>query len=235
MKALVSIRLMAVFVAINLSATLAWGHGFDLRNVGGTITAENNDPPYQFPNLFGHALDVANATLSRNQADHGSIDADRPGSGFTIPGDTLQMELLGPLWFSDGGLATLAPAGVVLSGDQKVTNANRTISAAGPVGGPLTLAATSSHEMIWSLPFGTPEGAYGLSYRITGNAAGGAAFTPSVPLVLVLTTPGFTGDVAAAERSIYAATVPEPGTLVLAASAGLAVCSFFVARKRGCK
>ena len=98
-------------------------HGFTLRNVGGVIMAENNDSQFD-PYLFGHALDVANVTLSRNQSDHGAVDAHRPGSGFTIPGDLLQLELLGPLWHSNGRAATLASLGVVLTTEQKVTSAS---------------------------------------------------------------------------------------------------------------
>jgi hypothetical protein len=218
------IKPLIVLLLLVTPARFADAHGFTLRNVGGVITAENNDPPYFNAHLFGHALDVANTTQGRNQSDHGAIDADAPGSGFTIPGDTIQMELVGPLWFSSGGPAVIAPAGITLTAEQKVTNATRTISSAGPVGGPLTLAATSSHEMIWSLPIGTTEGAYGVSYRITGTAAGGQSFTPSAPLTVVFTTPGFTGDVAAAEQAIFAAAVPEPSTwALLAAALGLMV------------
>jgi hypothetical protein len=215
-------RLTSLLMVASLLLTMtrfANAHGFTLRNVGGVITAENNDPPYIDAHLFGHALDVANTTLSRNQADHGAVDADSPGTGFVIPGDVLQMELLGPLWYSNGGPATVALPSVVLTAEQKVTAATRTVSSAGPVGGPLTLGATSSHEMIWSLPFGTSDGAYGLNYRIIGQAAGGQPFTPSDPLTVVFTTPGFTGNVAAAEQAIRAAAVPEPGALALVAVA----------------
>jgi hypothetical protein len=38
-------------------------------------------------------------------------------------------------------------------------------------------------------------------------------------LTVVFTTPGFAGDVAAAEQAIFAAAVPEPTTVVLAATA----------------
>ena len=65
--------------------------------------------------------------------------------------------------------------------------------------------------MIWSLPFGTPEGAYGLSYRIIGHAAEGQLFTPSDQLTVVFTTPGFTGDIAAAEQAIFAARRARTG------------------------
>ena len=194
-----------------------------LRNVANAILAENNDPPYINAHLFGHSLDIANIALNRNQTDHGGIDADTPGSGFTIPGDVLRMELLGPLWYSTGGPAVTAPAGVTLTAEQKVTSAMRTITSTGPVGSPLTLAATSSHEMIWSLPLGTADGAYGLSYRITGTSAGGQPFTPSDPLVVVFATPGFTGDVTAAEQAIMTAAVPEPSSLALFVFALLAV------------
>jgi hypothetical protein len=220
-----TIGFLTLAILLLLPVRFVNAHGFTLRNVGGAIMAENNDPPYFDPHLFGHALDIANATLSRNQSDHGGIDADGPGSGFTIPGDVLQMELLGPLWYSNGGAATLASPGVVLTAEQKVTGAMRTISSAGPLGGPLTLGATSSHEMIWSLPFGSSDGAYGVSYRIVGNAAGGQPFTPSDPLTVVFTTTGFTGDIAAAEQAIFAVAVPEPSTWVLLAVACLS-CGF---------
>jgi len=214
-----SFGLIIVAVLLSGPARLAQAHGFNLTHVGGVITAENNDPPYLDAHLFGHPLDIPNAALGRNQTDHGSIDADTPGSGFTIPGDVLRMELVGPLWYSTGGAAVPASAGVVLSAEQKVTGEMRTISSLGPSGGPLTLAATSAHEMIWSLPFGSPEGAYGISYRIIGNGVTGQPFTPSDPLVLVLTTPNFTADPAQAEQAIFAAAVPEPSSLVLIACA----------------
>ncbi len=212
------ISFVILVILLTIPVRFVDAHGFTLRNVGGVIMAENNDSQFD-PHLFGHALDVPNVTLSRNQSDHGAVDAHRPGSGFTIPGDLLQLELLGPLWHSNGGAATLASPGVVLTTEQKVTSATRTISAAGPLGGPLTLAATSSHEMIWSLPFGTPEGAYGLSYRVIGHAAEGQLFTPSDQLTVVFTTPGFTGDIAAAEQAIFSLAVPEPGTWALLAVA----------------
>jgi hypothetical protein len=219
MRKTMTVRLLTFIAA--LTPTVLFAHGFSLRNVGNAILAENNDPPYWNAHVFGHPLDIANVQLNRNQTDHGSIDADTPGSGFTIPGDVLQMELLGQLWYSNGLGAAAAAPGVVLTATQKVTNATSTISSTGPVGGLFTLAAASAHEMIWSLPLNAPEGAYGVSYRIKGNSAGGQPFVASDPLVLVLTTPGFTADPLAAEQAIYASAVPEPTTLGLIGAAGL--------------
>jgi hypothetical protein len=188
---------LVVLIALLAMSQAAFGHGFGLSQNGDTIAAESEVPTIS-PHLFVEVLDAFNSTTMFT--DHGGVEADA-GSGFNVPPDTLSVEFLGPLWYSSGGAAQRAPAGMTLNatsydsfGAVMGSPANLTGSSNNP--GSFPVVGNDDHSIGWILSGSSiPSGAYGFGYRVTGLIGGNplTPFEPSVPLVVVFSTPDFTG------------------------------------------
>jgi hypothetical protein len=100
----------------------------------------------------------------------------------------------------------------------KASNGDPLAHIDGPIATPqsFSITATSTHELLWSVQQSATPEILGLAYTITGvSATSGLPYGESGPLVVVQWTPEFSGDSEAAMQAIYAAAVPEPGSLVL--------------------
>ena len=194
------------FIAIGFLVALlavhetALGHGFELSLNGNQIAAVSEVPTIS-PHLFVEEFDSFSAT--ELFTDHGGVEAGGDGS-IQLPGDTLGVEFLGPMWYSSGGVAQRSGTGLTLNAtsyDTSITpntilgSVNLTGSTTNP--GSFPVVGDDDHSIGWILS-GTsiPAGAYGFSYRVTGLKDGDAEtpFQPSVPLVVVFSTPGFNGS-----------------------------------------
>ena len=194
---LIAVGFLFVFLAIHETAQ---GHGFELSLNGNQIAAVSEVPTIS-PHLFVEEFDSFSAT--ELFTDHGGVEAGDDGS-IQLPGDTLGVQFLGPIWYSSGGVAQRAGAGLTLNAtsyDTSVTpntilgSVNLTGSTSTP--GSFPVIGDDDHSIGWILS-GTsiPAGAYGFSYRVTGLKDGNVEtpFQPSVPLVVVFSTPGFNGS-----------------------------------------
>jgi hypothetical protein len=186
-------HILGLIALLALSQT-AFGHGFGLSLNGNKIEAHSEVPTIS-PHLFVEVLNTFSSTTMFS--DHGGVAVDT-GSGINVPPDTLSVEFLGPLWYSNGGAAQRAPAGVTLNatsfGAVMGSPVNLTGSSNNP--GSFPVVGDDDHSIGWIL-FGSsvPPGAYGFGYRVTGLKGGNplTPFEPSVPLVVVFSTPDFTG------------------------------------------
>ena len=200
MKFITFIAIGFLFVLLAVHET-ALGHGFELSLNGNQIAAVSEVPTIS-PHLFVEEFDSFSAT--ELFTDHGGVEVGR--GSIQLPGDTLGVEFLGPLWYSSGGVAQRAGTGLTLNAtsyDTSVTpntilgSVNLSGSTTNP--GSFPVVGDDDHSIGWILS-GTsiPVGAYGFSYRVTGLKDGDAEtpFQPSVPLVVVFSTPGFNGSLA---------------------------------------
>jgi hypothetical protein len=205
----------------------AQADGFKLKLVGNQIIAKNTEGTIP-DELFGHAFDITNNTTSTYESSHGSVDANDAGSGFSFPSagasDSFVFNIRG-LWTFAGGVASPVPAsGIlqILKTSDRSPIAQLEGSNAAPPG--FSIAATTSHELLWTVPQSSPVKVWGLAYSVTGvSAVTGLPFKESPTLVSVQWTPDFQGDPDAAMQAIYAAVVPEPGAGALLWLGGLAV------------
>lgn len=217
----------SLFIILILLPRIAAADGFKLRLIDNKIVGQNTEGivPAQ---LFGRNLE-ANSVEGIYESDHGSVDANDSGSGFSFPfggpNDEFSFHIRS-FWTSDGVLATPAGPGVELE-LLKASNSEVLASIKGSSFSPASfdITATSTHELLWSLPNTTSAQALGLVFTIRGTSVvTGLPFEESDPFVVVQWTPDFTGDPDAAMRTIYAAAVPEPDNLclVVCAVTGLA-------------
>jgi hypothetical protein len=223
---------------IALSSVRAFGHGFDLSVIstpgGPKLVGINNGDPTGEDRLFAEYW-LASAP-DDYLAIHGGVIMT---SGFA-GNVSLSLRFFGPLWYSDGGPATIvggseSVAGTSFDGLDPIGNV--TIDGSSPPGEIMDVTGLSDHSIGWTLtPFPVAAGSYGFGYQATGSQQSGDVtqeFLASDFLVVVLSTPGFTGSangtVAQSRQEIYNAilNVPEPSTIVLAGvgAAGLAALS----------
>ncbi len=205
----------AYFSAMFLSLWLgqaAFGHGFVLSLSGNQIEAESEVPTIS-PHLFVEVFDAFSSTVMFT--DHGGVEAH---SDFNLPSDKLSLDFLGPLWYSNGGLAQRADDSLTLN----ATSFDSFMAAIGSIDisglsmnpGSFPVVGNDAHSIGWKLESSSadapiPTGVYGFAYRVEGLKDGNplTSFVPSVPLVVVFSTPDFTGSLNAAQTAIFNAAL----------------------------
>jgi hypothetical protein len=227
-------RAILLLLMIALAGSKALGHGFDLHVVltpdGPKIQGVNNGNPSGEDRLFiEYWLD---SPPDDYRLQHGGVIKSSGFAGET----TLSLRFLGALWYSNGGPAEIVGGSESVAGlsfdDSFNEIGNVTISGLTPGGSTMSVTGLDDHSTFWSLtPFPVAAGSYGFAYQVIGHQQNGPVleeFVPSDPLVVVLSTPGFSsgsgGTVEQSRQEIYdaiIAAVPEPSTWLLAVS-GLA-------------
>ena len=220
------LALCALATLTVLEPARVWGHGFTLSLSGNNLVTHSDDPPLPIPpelvpndRAFVENLDDVLGVLQ--------TDAGGPGGGTAfVQNRHFSFEVLGPLWFSNGGDATPAANGAKMTiVDQQAGFGGQRVLTGADVGLQpiLPISGRTSHEFIWQLT-GTPAaGAYGIVYRVHGGQNGGDDFGTTPWILSVYATPGFadTGNLDLAAAKIIAAAVPEPASVAML-SAGLA-------------
>jgi len=232
-------KYLLFIIALAGSMQSAHGHGFSLSLSSNTLVGTSGDfPGNGNSRLFnGDLVDI----LGEWKSTHGGAGSSNFGTN-----KELAFDVLGPLWYSTGGVAVPAAVGVSLqmadveagfAGPSITLDANSNITAGYPISG------NTSHEFTFTLDGATShEGVYGIAYSVRGNPVGGNPYVPTQLLVATWTTPGFfKGDdpldpespLSLAQAAIFnaASTVPEPASIVLAAL-GAAALVFFRWRRR---
>jgi len=216
--------LLLVFTMAGLTR-VAEGHGFSLSLSGNNLVGTSNDFPGN-----GNAR-LFNATLAdllgEWKSDHGGAGSSNFGTN-----KELAFDVLGPLWYSTGGVAVPAAAGValeMLGGSSITLDGNSTITAGYPISG------NTSHEFIFTLDgAASHEGVYGIAYSVRGNPVGGDPYVPTLLLVATWMTPNFDpgedpldpeSPLQLAQTAIFNAAiiVPEPSSIVLAVLGAVAL------------
>ena len=185
-----------LFVA--LSSEL-FGHGFDVTvqstPQGLQLFAINNGEPTGQDRMFAEYW--FDSAPDDYKSIHGGI-IKAGGFNGTV---SLDIEFLSPLWFSDGSEAEIVSQGESILGtsfDGFDTLGSVTINATSASPGTFPVTGLSDHSLGWSLrPYPVAAGSYGFAYRVTGsqqNGAGTQTFLPSLPVVVVLSSPGFFGS-----------------------------------------
>jgi hypothetical protein len=203
-------RFAAAVMAVAFSCPLeAFADGFKLSLEGNKIVAKNTEA-FTPDRVFGHAFDFTNNLDGTYETSHGGVDANDPGSGFHFGGvgqnDTFSFNFKA-LWTLDGVGAIPAVEGQVLS----ILNANSGAPRAaidGQIATPpsFSIAANSTHELIWSIPQETTTQVWGLVYTVSGTSLlTGTPYEESEPLVAVQWTPNYAGDAEATMQIIYKA------------------------------
>jgi hypothetical protein len=214
-------------VILASSQLAAHADGFKLRLEGNKIVAKNNEGIIP-DTLFGTAFDITNNVAGAYESSHGSVDANDAGSGFHFPSagsaDSFTFNIRG-LWTYEAGLASPATPSAVL---QILKPSDRSlltlVSGVGATPGFVPITATSTHELLWSVPQASPFSVWGLVYSVSGTSSlSGQPYEESAPLVAVQWTPNFQGDSQIAMTAIYAAAVPEPSTIGSLLVAGLSL------------
>ena len=200
-----------------ISQPLAFGHGFAVSLINNQINAQPEDELNFSNHIFFAPFDQFNDHTYFT--DHGSVEA-KSGSGINPSTDTLQIEFLGALWYSNGGAAQRATSDLTL----EATSYN---SFGGELGNPVDITGTSvspsgfqvsgtdPHSIGWELSNNPntapaiPQGVYGFAYRVAGykNSNMSTPFESSVPLVVVFDTPDFDDDtnLGSAQLAIFSA------------------------------
>ena len=208
-------RHLIVIVAILLLPSTAKADGFKLNLEANKIVGKNTEGITQ-DYLFGHNFDLTNNVDGTYESSHGSVDANDPGSGFNFPAggpnDSFTYNIQG-LWTYTGGVAVPAGDGMILD-LLKASNGAPLAQISGPAATPesFSIAATSTHELIWSVSQTSTADVWGLAFTMTGiSTASGLPYDESEPLVVVQWTPDFQGDTEAVMQAIYAAATSLPG------------------------
>lgn len=208
-------RTLLAFIFFVILLRDAQADGFKLVLETNRIVGQNTEgiTPDQ---LFGHNFDLVNNLDGTYESSHGSVDGNDPGSGFNFPTggptDSFQYNIRG-LWTYQSDEAVPAPNGMVLD-LLKASNGDLLAHIDGPLATPLTfnIAATSTHELIWSVSQTAPFDVWGLVFTIAGrSAATGLPFEESAPFVVVQWTPNFVGNPETPMQAILAAALALPG------------------------
>lgn len=212
-------RMFVAAAMMLMMPQLVAADGFKLKLEANKIVAKNTEGIVP-DTLFGHNFDVVNNIDGTYESSHGGVDANDPGAGFNFPAggpnDSFVYHIQG-LWTVSGGVAVPAAPGVILD-LLKASNGDPLSQINGPIATPpsFSIAATSTHELLWSVAQASSTEIYGLVYSISGiSAVTGLPYIDSDPLVAVQWTPQFQGDPEVAMQLIYAAAVPEPSSVVL--------------------
>jgi hypothetical protein len=225
-------KYLAITAAIILACHLAYvapahGHGFVLYLSGDKIVAESDD----------------NNSLHNGQFDGGYQELSGfkalIGGGLTVPADTFTLELFGPLWFSDGGPAVLAGAGIDLTAESYADGSfnvllGSAIRSAQSIGSAtMAIPGNDDDSMIFSLAgMSITPGVYGIGMKVHGLNEGNplTPFESSDPVVMTFRTQGFSQGnsvtLGEAQAAVFVAAVPEPRGLLLAlvAAGSIAAC-----------
>jgi len=236
------LALCALATLTVLEPARVWGHGFALSLTSSSLVATSPEPPSDSnPLVFITALEDV---LGELQAGHGAAGG---GAAFVVDRH-FSFDLGGPLWYSNGGTAVEAAAGIKMTlVDQQVGFSGQSVSLDGDDGftSGYPITGRTSHEFIFKLTSSgaLPDGVYEVRYRVNGgpgtkDSPTGPAFDSTPWIMSVFTTPDFDPDplnpnpnVDLAARELWAATVPEPASVVML-SAGLAVAVGAALRRR---
>ncbi|HEY2760703.1 MAG TPA: hypothetical protein VGI75_08165 [Pirellulales bacterium] len=193
------------YIAMTLvlaGTNLAFGHGFELDLDDNQITAVSEVQTIS-QHLFVETLDVASSSIMFS--DHGGVEAADEGQ-LQVPGDSLGIQFLSPLWYSNGGAAVHATTSLTMNATSYDTSTSPNpvlgsvnITGAASNAGSFPVIGNDDHSIGWILSnsgSGIPAGAFGFSYRVTGLRGGDAAspFAASDPLVVIFNTPSFNGS-----------------------------------------
>jgi hypothetical protein len=235
-----NVKYLFLIIALAGSMQAAHGHGFSLSLSGNTLVGTSGDfPGNGNSRLFNDSLlDI----LGEWKSNHGGA-----GSNLFGTNKELAFDVLGPLWYSTGGVAVPAAVGVSLqmadaqvgfTGPSITLDANSTITAGYPISG------NTSHEFVFTLDGAAlHEGVYGIAYSVRGNPVGGNPYVPTQLLVATWMTPGFDpgqdplnpeSPLQLAQVAIFnaATVVPEPSSIVLAVLGAVALGFFRWRRSR---
>jgi len=227
-------KYLLLILVLTSSMQTVHGDGFSLSLSGNTLVGTSNDFPAN-----------GNARLFNSSFEDilGSWETDHGGAGTSLfgTGKELAFDVLGPLWYSTGGVAVPAAVGVSLQmadqqagffGPSITLDGNSTITAGYPISG------NTSHEFIFTRDGAALyEGVYGIAYSVRGNPVGGNPYVPTQLLVATWMTPNFDpgpdplnpeSPLQRAGVAIFnaASTIPEPSSIVLAALGAVALVFF---------
>ncbi len=237
-------QLLTAFVMMALAgASNAFGHGFRIDiDANNKIVLHTDDPNagsrsiYEVQTLLGPS--------AFRSTDHPGYDVDtlNGDSGVTI-GASFGFNVLGPLWYSNGGAPVPSPVGknmVITPQDFTIPGSVTVTGTSGFQNGFLIGAYDGStlgvyeHQFNYEIdvPGGVPVGAYALSMELTGTNNVGVPYVASDPFVIVFNNGYLISAFPALADQLYTAAlpVPEPSTMVLAAIAGVGLIGF--ARRR---
>ncbi len=235
-----SMKCLFFLLALAGSTRVAWAHGFSLSLSGNTLVGTSNDYPGNGnPRLFNEVFDTIGGEFT---IDHG-------GAGTSLFGTnkSLGFDVVGKLWYSNGGPAVPAAAGIsLLIEDQQAgfVGPSITIDANSLVTPGYAISGNTSHEFIFTLQgLSIPEGVYGIAYSVRGNPVGGDPYVPTQLLVSTWMTPGFDpgqdplnpeSPLQLAQVAIFnaATAVPEPSSIVLSAICAGAMALVAMRRRR---
>jgi hypothetical protein len=181
------------------------GHGFEIHLDNGQIAIEI-DPDATLIDLgpLTFVDDLTNVGGGQSFATNGAVGM-RDGSGFGAE-DTFRFDLVGRLWFSDGGPTVAAPTQQLTVQDETATLAAHLDGKSNGAAG-FAISAADSHELSWTItdPSAAPPvpGVFGWSYVVRGADGDGQSYQSSAPVFVALHTEGLT----------------DPATLELAATA----------------
>lgn len=210
------------------------GHGYNLSLVG---SAPNQQITTNSPTFAGSI--VGASPFQYFESDHGGFEGMNTGNGFPT-GSALTVDFLGKLWYSNGGPAVPAPAGIKLVATGL---SNVEINGMSGLQTGFAIGGVDAHEVLWSLQSNDPipAGVYGIGMILRGSSPGGP-FLSSLPLVSAFNTnPTFvsTGGspttsaqtLASARQAVFAAAavVPEPAAMTLL---GFGVAALAIVRRR---
>ena len=226
-----SVFFVALAAALFSTAKLS-AHGFVVTldaNKKLVLTSEDptagGRPLYKQDSLLG--------PIASRSHDHPGFDIG-PGQAGITSGSKFTFDSLGPLWFADSsGAPQLAPGGITMlvsSQDPAITDDVEIRGASGFQRGftvgeydGVSLGAFE-HQLNYELdvpidpafPNGVPVGAYAIALRLIGENGAGQPFRPSDPFVVVFNNKLPISTFPAIANNLFAAAVPEPGTLALA-------------------
>jgi hypothetical protein len=207
----VNTKLFVVITLWSLVSQAVLADGYKLRLEGNKIVGQNNvdiDQAY----LFGHSFDVTNNVDGTYESSHGSVDANDAGSGFNFLGDgrddTFAYNIKAIWTLGDGGVVPTA-TGMHLT-ILKASNGDLLSEIDGQLASPVSfpIAASTTHETIWSVPQNTTTSIWGVLFTISGTSSiTELPYEESEPFVAVQWTPQFEGDPDEAMATIYEAAL----------------------------
>ena len=190
------LSLAMYLLAVTLVASHAWGHGFRIDIDNSNKLVLHSDDPNAGPRSIYQVQSLLGPSAFRSN-DHPGYDVDsfNGPSGFS-GGESIGFDVLGPLWYSNGGVPVHSATGV----DMVITPQDFSILGSVTVSGSsqfqngfligeydgFSLGAYE-HQLNYEIDVtgGVPVGAYAVAMRLTGANAANQSYLPSDPFVAV--------------------------------------------------